>query len=307
MEITFDKALIFYNNGKFDNAEIICKELLEKNPESFELINLIGAIYLQQEKYDKAITQFKKAIKINTLHPSLYNNLGVAFKKNNNFKESIKYFQKAIELNSNYPEAYNNLGTVYKMLNDYKKAYENYNKALELKTDYAEVHFNLAILHSNVKNYKEAIKNCEKAINLKKNYIEAIQLRAAMFSDIQKHILAIEEFSNLKKIEPNDYFKYESLIFFEKNNICVWSEYKKNKEKIENYIKENDSLANHVDSLKLLSITDSLEVIKKNVENYEKELKSKFSINKYKNFYNLKKKYVLVITHQILEIMLLHT
>ena len=290
MEITFDKALIFYNNGKFDNAEIICKELLEKNPESFELINLIGAIYLQQEKYDKAITQFKKAIKINTLHPSLYNNLGVAFKKNNNFKESIKYFQKAIELNSNYPEAYNNLGTVYKMLNDYKKAYENYNKALELKTDYAEVHFNLAILHSNVKNYKEAIKNCEKAINLKKNYIEAIQLRAAMFSDIQKHILAIEEFSNLKKIEPNDYFKYESLIFFEKNNICVWSEYKKNKEKIENYIKENDSLANHVDSLKLLSITDSLEVIKKNVENYEKELKSKFSINKYKNFYNLKKK-----------------
>ena len=85
MDITFDKALIFFNSGKFDNAEIICKELLEENPESFELINLIGAIYLQQEKYDEAITQFKKAIKINTLHPSLYNNLGVAFKKNNDF------------------------------------------------------------------------------------------------------------------------------------------------------------------------------------------------------------------------------
>ncbi len=64
MDITFDKALIFFNSGKFDNAEIICKELLKKNPESFELINLIGAIYLQQEKYDEAITQFKKAIKI---------------------------------------------------------------------------------------------------------------------------------------------------------------------------------------------------------------------------------------------------
>ena len=290
MNVTFDKALIFYNNGKFDNAEIICKELLKENPESFELINLIGAIYLQQEKYDEAITQFEKAIKINTLHPSLYNNLGVAFKKNDDFKGSIKYFEKAIELNPNYSEAYNNLGTAYKILNDYKKAYQNYNKALELKTDYAEVYFNLAILHSTVKNYKEAITSCEKAISLKKNYIEAIQLKAAMFSESGKHILAIKEFSNLKKNEPNEYFKYETKIFFEKNSICEWSEYKKNKKKIENYIKQNDSLTNHIDSLKLLSITDSLEVLKKNMENYEKELISKFSINKNKNFYDSKKK-----------------
>ena len=290
MDITFDKALIFFSNGKFDNAEIICKELLEKNPESFELINLIGAIYLQQEKYDEAIIQFKKAIKINTSHPSLYNNLGVAFKKNDDFKGSIKYFEKAIELNPNYSEAYNNLGTAYMNLMDYKKTYQNYNKALELKTDYAEVYFNLGILHSNVNNFKEAITSCEKAISLKKNYIEAIQLRAGMFSAIGKHILAIKEYSNLKKIEPNEYFKYEIQTFFEKQYICEWSGYKKNKRKIENNIKKNDSLTVHIDSLKLLSITDSLEIIKKNQENYEKVVKSRFSINKYKNFYNSKKK-----------------
>jgi len=290
MDITFDKALIFFSNGKFDNAEIICKELLEKNPESFELINLIGAIYLQQEKYDEAIIQFKKAIKINTLHPSLYNNLGVAFKKNDDFKGSIKYFEKAIELNPNYSEAYNNLGTAYMNLMDYKKSYQNYNKALELKTDYAEVYLNLAILHSAVNNYKEAITSCEKAISLKKNYIEAIQLRAAMFSAIKEHVLAIKEYGNLKKIEPNEYFKYEIQTFFEKKFICEWSGYKKNKRKIENNIKKNDSLTVHIDGIKLLSITDSLEIIKKNQENYEKVVKSRFSINKYKNFYNSKKK-----------------
>jgi predicted O-linked N-acetylglucosamine transferase (SPINDLY family) len=290
MDITFDKALIFFSNGKFDNAEIICKELLEKNPESFELINLIGAIYLQQEKYDEAIIQFKKAIKINTLHPSLYNNLGVAFKKNDDFKGSIKYFEKAIELNPNYSEAYNNLGTAYMNLMDYKKSYQNYNKALELKTDYAEVYFNLGILHSGVNNFKEAITSCEKAISLKKNYIEAIQLRAAMFSAIKEHVLAIKEYGNLKKIEPNEYFKYEIQTFFEKQFICEWSGYKKNKRKIENNIKKNDSLTVHIDGIKLLSITDSLEIIKKNQENYEKVVKSRFSINKYKNFYNSKKK-----------------
>jgi predicted O-linked N-acetylglucosamine transferase (SPINDLY family) len=148
----------------------------------------------------------------------------------------------------------------------------------------------LAILHSAVNNYKEAITSCEKAISLKKNYIQAIQLKAEMFSTSGKHILAIKELNNLKKIEPDEYFKYETQIFFEKISICEWSEYKKNKKKIENYIKENDSSANNINVLKLLSITDSLEVINKNMENYEKELKSKFSINKYKNFYNSKKK-----------------
>lgn len=290
MNITFDKALIFYNSSKFNDAEIICKKLLEKNPENLELINLIGAIYLQQKKYDKAIIQFKKAIKINNLHPSLYNNLGVAFRENDDFEESIKYFEKAIDLNPSYSEAFNNLGTVYKILNDYKKAYQNYNKALELKIDYAEVYYNLAILHSTVKNYKEAITSCKKAISLKKNYVEAIKLEALILSDSGNHIQAIEAFSNLKKIEPSEYFKYETEIFFEKNKICEWQEYKKNKRKIENYIKENSNSINCINSLQLLSITDSLEVIKKNMENYEKELKSKFSINKNKNFYHFKKK-----------------
>jgi predicted O-linked N-acetylglucosamine transferase (SPINDLY family) len=290
MDITFDKALIFFSNGKFDNAEIICKELLKENPESFELINLIGAIYLHQEKYDEAITQFKKAIKINTLNPSLYNNLGVAFKKNDDFKGSIKYFQKAIELNPNYSDAYNNLGTAYKALRDYKKAYQNYNKALELKTDYAEVYFNLGVLHGAVNNYKEAITSCEKAISLKKNYIEAIELKIIMLSESQNYILAIKELNNLKKIEPNGYFYYETEIFWQKNSICEWSNYKTNKRKIENYIKENNSLAKNINVLRLLAITDSLEVINKSIENSEKLLKSRFSINKYKNFYNSKKK-----------------
>ena len=40
MDITFDKALIFYNNGKFDNAEIICKELLKKNPDRISWLDI---------------------------------------------------------------------------------------------------------------------------------------------------------------------------------------------------------------------------------------------------------------------------
>ena len=49
-------------------------------------------------------------------------------------------------------------------------------------------------------------------------------------------------------------------------------------------------MAKNINVLRLLAITDSLEVINKSIENSEKLLKSRFSINKYKNFYNSKKK-----------------
>ena len=217
---------------------------------------------------NEAIRLFNKKDFLNTkkflkkvipVYPSkgFFDNLyGAILSLENNDLNSIDFFNNAIKKEPNFPDPFYNLGCVFLKTNAFEKAQEY----------------------------------LKKAISLKKNYIEAIQLKAATFSESGKHILAIKEFSNLKKIEPNEYFKYETKIFFEKNSICEWSEYKKNKRKIENYIKENDSLANYINSLKLLSITDSLEVIKKNMQNYEKELKSKFSLNKNKNFYNSKKK-----------------
>jgi predicted O-linked N-acetylglucosamine transferase (SPINDLY family) len=236
---------------------------------------------LQQKKYDDAIIQIGKAISINSNHHALYNNLGVTYKEMENYEDAIKNFKKAIEIKSDYAEAYNNLGIIFKKKNQYKEAYNNYKTAIELNPNYAEAYNNLGLLYGDTKRYEESIINFSKAIELNNNYIDAYKNRANIYSFCKRQPLAIKDYNKLKILEPEKENIYESLIFFNKNQICEWKDYKKILRKIENYLINNQTIIDYINPWKLLSWTDSLRVIKNNLIYYN---------NKEYNMKNYKKK-----------------
>jgi predicted O-linked N-acetylglucosamine transferase (SPINDLY family) len=288
MKEILNKGLALHKTGKLEEARLIYEKLLIKDPNNFQLINLLGAISFQQKKFDDSIIQFKKAINLNSNHHALYNNLGAAYKETERYEDAIKNLKKAIELNPNYAEAYNNLGIVFKKKYQHKEAHNNYKKAIELNPNYAEAYNNLASLYANIKNYKESIINFSKAIKLKNDYIDAYKNRANIYSLDRKHLLAIKDYNKLKILEPEKENIYESLIFFNKTQICDWKDYKKFLGKIENYLINNQSVIDYINPWKLLSWTDSLEIIKKNTNNYNNR---EYNIaDNSKKIFNLSKK-----------------
>ena len=288
MKEILNKGLALHKTGKLEEARLIYEKLLIKDPNNFQLINLLGAISFQQKKFDDSIIQFNKAINLNSNHHALYNNLGAAYKETERYEDAIKNLKKAIELNPNYAEAYNNLGIVFKKKYQHKEAHNNYKKAIELNPNYAEAYNNLASLYANIKNYKESIINFSKAIKLKNDYIDAYKNRANIYSLDRKHLLAIKDYNKLKILEPEKENIYESLIFFNKTQICDWKDYKKFLGKIENYLINNQSVIDYINPWKLLSWTDSLEIIKKNTNNYNNR---EYNIaDNSKKIFNLSKK-----------------
>jgi predicted O-linked N-acetylglucosamine transferase (SPINDLY family) len=288
MNEILNKGLTLHKAGKLEDAKLIYEKLLIKDQNNFELINLLGVISLQQKNFNDAITKINKAISINSNHHALYNNLGVAYKEMERYEDAIKNFNKAVELNPNYAEAYNNLGIIFKKKYQYKEAYNNYKKAIELNPNYAEAYNNLGLLYENITNYKESIINFSKAIELKNNYIDAYKNRANVYSLDKKHTLAIKDYNKLKILEPDKENIHESLIFFNKTQICDWKDYKKILHKIENYLINNQTIIDYINPWKLLSCTDSLEIIKNNVNNYNK--KEHNTDDKDKKIFNLSKK-----------------
>ena len=270
MNETLNKGLELHKVGKLDEAKLIYEKLLIKDQNNFELINLLGAISFQQKKFDDAIIQIKKAIIINPNHHALYNNLGVAYKELGKYESAIENFKRAIELKPNYIEVYNNLGIVFKKKYQYKDSYNNYKKAIELKPNYAEAYNNLGILFGDIKNYKQSIENFSKAIDINNEYIDAYKNRANVYSLDKKNLLAIKDYNKLKILDPDNENIYQSLIFFNKNLICEWKDYKKNLRKIENYLANNQTIIDYINPWKLLSWTDSLKIIKNNTNNYNK-------------------------------------
>jgi len=287
MNEILDKGLTLHKAGKLEEAKLIYEKLLAKDKNNFQLINLLGVISLQQKNFNDAITQINKAISLNPSHHALYNNLGVAYKETEKYESAIENFKRAIEIKPNYAEAYNNLGIIFKKKYQYNEAYNNYQKAIELNPNYAESYNNLGLLYGDTKRYEEAIINFSKAIELNKNYIDAYKNRANIYSLYKKQPLAIKDYNKLKTLEPEKENIYESLIFFNKNQICEWKDYKKILRKIENYLINNETTIDYINPWKLLSWTDSLKVIKNNLTNYNnKEYNAKnyekkiFSVSK---------------------------
>ena len=64
MNEILNKALNFHKNGRLEEAKKIYEIVLEKNPNNFEIINLLGVVSSQLKDYVKAINLINKAINI---------------------------------------------------------------------------------------------------------------------------------------------------------------------------------------------------------------------------------------------------
>jgi len=77
---SLNEGIAFHKSGKLDKAKKIYEKIIKKDPNNFEVINLLGIISLQLKNYNEAIILINKAININPDHHALYNNLGVSYK-----------------------------------------------------------------------------------------------------------------------------------------------------------------------------------------------------------------------------------
>jgi predicted O-linked N-acetylglucosamine transferase (SPINDLY family) len=254
-----NQGITLHKSGRFEEAKKIYEEVLKKNPDNFEIINLLGIISLQLQNYDEAIILINKAININPNHHALYNNLGATYKNLKKYNEAIINFKKAIELNPNYAEAYNNLGSIFKNINQYEEAFKNYIKSIELKPSYPEAHNNLGLLYKELKKYDEAIKSFDKTIELNGSYHEAYVNRADTFFLHGKYLLAIKDYNKLAELRPENKSSYQISIFIIKNIICDWQDYEKNILDLEKKLINKEI---YIDSMNVLRCFDSLNIIK---------------------------------------------
>lgn len=317
------QALVHHKQGNLDKAKKIYHDLLELNPENFEVINLLGVLNFQQKnfntsiglfnqalrikdhhavynnlanvykeikKYDDAILNYKKAIRLNINYAEAYNNLGITFKEIKNEKEAEKNYQKAIELNPNYAEAYNNIGIFYgKLLCNYEKAILNLNKAIKLNSHYAEAYNHLGVFYFKSGEFKNSILSLNKAIEINPNYIDAYLNRANIYIERNDFILAIEDCNKLKKIDPDNIYIYETLSFIINNKIGRWKNFEKNLDSLKKNLIKYKSFGEAITPFTLLTTIDSMEIIK----NYTKDhiyndLRVDYNIRK-KNSYTNKK------------------
>ncbi|RJQ51592.1 MAG: tetratricopeptide repeat protein [Nitrospiraceae bacterium] len=202
----FETALRYYRSGDLRQAEMTCRQILDRQIDHAHAWNLLGGILCKTGRHkegmrhidraihfnpdnfiyyftlgnafadigmpDNAIVNYNRALMLNPGNAYIYSNLGNVLKSKGLLDEAIDTYKEALTINPDNAEAYNNLGIALKDKGALDEAIDNYERALSLKPDYAGAYGNLgnALLDKGMSG--EAIECYRKALSLKPDYAD---------------------------------------------------------------------------------------------------------------------------------------
>ena len=238
------------NTANYAKAEFFLYDLIQKNPNDYNLNKNLGMVLLAQKKYQGALKSFEKCYFSNNADTDILLNLSFLFMKVQDHAQCIKFSKEAINIDPKLAGVFQNLATCYLEMHQFDQALIYAEKALEIRGGLNSEEFlkydDFINLYSDIllakKEINQFIKFCESVLDAGIFSPELfIKLLRQDFQKIKKEYLEVVE--NIIN-KPNQF-----LNDVDKNakqasaNICLAEYYKTNNTKSEKYFfKANDHI-----------------------------------------------------------------
>ena len=144
------KALKLHQQGNFDEAEKLYRQILQTTPDHPQVLNLIGLIAQSKGLHQEAVSYFEKSILKDFSNFETFFNLGWSLSALGKYQEAIEAYNKVLKLKPDTKEAYNALGEIYALIEQPEKAAKMFSRALDFDPAYIDAQSNLAYLHNDL-------------------------------------------------------------------------------------------------------------------------------------------------------------
>jgi tetratricopeptide (TPR) repeat protein len=178
---------LFGQAGRLQDSLIAYKRALEISPNNAELNNNLGSTLNQLGRLEDAEASYNKAISIKPEFALAHNNLGITQQELGRLEDAERSHRKAIVFKPEYAEAYYYLGNTLKALGRLDDAETTYRKAIDIKPEFTKAHSNLGSTLLELGRFEDAEASYNKAIEIKPDYVIPI-LGRAMLSNCQNKI-----------------------------------------------------------------------------------------------------------------------
>lgn len=130
---TFDRAVKYFYEKKFEMAELLLQETLKQNPENQLAYSYLGDIFLKKKRYDGALQLYRKALNIKPNNGENYFRIAQIYYYKKMGDLAIDNFKKSFEINPKIKFAYYHVGLTYLMiLRDKQNTISNWEKYLSI-------------------------------------------------------------------------------------------------------------------------------------------------------------------------------
>jgi predicted O-linked N-acetylglucosamine transferase (SPINDLY family) len=150
------KALELFRAGNTQQAEQLCRQILQVDSNQVDALHLLGIIARQTGHLDLAIECFRAAIRLRPDFAEAHNNLGNAFAQQAKWVEAAASYLEALRINPVFAEAHNNLGNALRHERKLEEAIVCFRQAIKLHPNYADAHVNLGSTLLDQRQFEEA-------------------------------------------------------------------------------------------------------------------------------------------------------
>src|SRR5215472_17230424 len=241
LQAKLKEAVAFHQQGKLADAERIYREILQRQPNHFDALHLLGVIAAQTRRTELAVELIGKAIGINAKVADAHSNRGNALRDLKRFEEALASYDRALAFKPDYAEAYSNRGNALWDLKRFEEALASYDRALAFKPDYAEAYSNRGNALRDLKRFEEALASYDRALALKPDYADAYSNRGVTLRDLKRFEEALASYDRALALKPDDQFAFSGVADCV-NNICDWTRRRVVADQLRNHIASGKSV-----------------------------------------------------------------
>ena len=96
--IIYERAISFLKSGASEEAEALCREILERDPGDINFVCLLGSILGHRGAMNEALELLQRAVKVAPGHAKAQEDLGTGLLNLNRPKEAVIHLERAREL-----------------------------------------------------------------------------------------------------------------------------------------------------------------------------------------------------------------
>lgn len=165
MLATLADAVQLHKDSKFDQAELIYRNLLDDEPDNAEALHLLGVLLHQRGESAKATRFIRHAVKLQPQASVFYCNLAEACRAAGDLPEAVANSKKALKLQPGNADALNHMGLALQGLGKLDEAVASYKEALRLRPGFALAQNNLGSALRELKRTEEAEASFREALH----------------------------------------------------------------------------------------------------------------------------------------------
>ena len=198
-----EAARALYADGRSDEAERLCRTVLDRQPGDPGALGLLGIILAQSRRLQEAAEFLRRAAAAMPDSPEAHINHGNVLRSLGRHPDALACYERALALKPDSAEAHYNRGLALSDLHEYTLAIECYERAVAVKPDYANAWNNLGGALQKLDRWEEALASIDRALAARPKFAAAHINRGMALRMLGRFETALTSFDRALELAPN--------------------------------------------------------------------------------------------------------